>query len=141
MGFNRPPGKKKGVRTFTTGSGPGSLHGVGRRLVSRPMNSSQISQLNASVLREIAQAPAAPSIQLPPLNNEDKWDDFYPDENPDHDDFLDVLDGTSQLNISGAGGEFEHLREDATTTPAQRYVLSHTSNLTMGANLYQIVQS
>lgn len=116
MGISRPSGKRKGIRAFTTGSSASSLHGVGRHLVPRPMTASQISRLNASILEEIAKAPPPPSIQVsvPYQGLEDPTDDY------DDQDLMDILDGDVQLGVSGAGGEFEHLRDDATTTAAQR---------------------
>lgn len=122
MGFQRSSGKRKGLRAFSSGVASPSLQGVGRTLVPRPMTATQISQLNASVLSEIAQAPMQTTTAAQSFTYDDG---FFDDAEPDYDnsnrDLLEVLDGNARMDISGAGGEFEHLRDDATTTPAQRY--------------------
>lgn len=118
MGFGRGSRPRKTVRgLMPTGQEAPSLHGVGRARLPPAMTSSQISQLNIKVLQEVKDAGQSRRVSLP-----DTHDDLFDDapDSPLAQGFLDVLEGGSLLDISHGGGEFEALRDESTTTKAQR---------------------
>lgn len=99
-----------------TGEETLSLHGTGRLRLPAAMTPSQISKLNIETKKDVAQTSSLRPASQPTLG-----DDLYNDEpeSPGQ-DFLDVLDGNSFLDISHGGGEFGALRDESTSTKAQR---------------------
>lgn len=101
-----------------TGHETSSLHGLGRMRLPPALTASQISKLNIKVKEDVKKAGQEASR---PAFNDDLFDEDP--GSPMAQDFLDVLDGDSVLDVSHAGGEFDALRDESTTTKSQRCVL------------------